>query len=102
MDLDNKYLKLYAEDNDIDLSTLKQIDGKKMQSVYNSYLSGWYCDQTDTIFICNKNNNKSWLYYAGFEYIDEQCIDSININGFFLAIYFKDSRVDKVIELMNE
>lgn len=101
MDLDNKYLKLYAEDFELDLSELKKIDSDKLSKRYNTYLYGYYSVETETIFVFSEGNNKDWLYYAGFEYINKDYSTIIKVNDFYMVTYSHDTRVTDIIEFLE-
>lgn len=91
---------------DIDIETIKQITKKQSRILRQRFnnLNGYgvyYND--DCIIITSDSANRNWSYYAGFEYVDKEYINVLNINGSVIGVYFNDSdRVSDIIEILKE
>lgn len=60
---------------------------KKLREMsgYNIRADGSVRITPETIIFTRKGTYGNWLYYAGFEYVPEECVNIIDVDGEFLA-----------------
>lgn len=92
---------LYDELEDLEL---KKFTREALASAFGhniSRIGSFYDSENYRIFITNKATYKNWLYYAGFEYIEDNYEIYDSPNG-FLAIFQEHSRVTDLIDLAEQ
>jgi hypothetical protein len=100
VDINQKLLEFF----NIDVYQVKKVSPnqlKELRQQFTCNLRGtavYYTDQH--IIFTSDQTYKNWMYYAGFEYIEEELVESYAGRRGFLKIFSGHSRVERIIDTL--
>jgi hypothetical protein len=100
VDINQKLLEFF----NIDVYQVKKVSPnqlKELRQQFTCNLRGtavYYTDQH--IIFTSDQTYKNWMYYAGFEYIEEELVESYAGGRGFLKIFSGHSRVERIIDTL--